>query len=257
MSAVTFETRGAVAYIRLSRPDALNAFNQEMFDELAAARDRFRDDPDLKVAIITGEGKRAFSAGVDLKSYSGGFGPEGSRNAPHPFQVEMAAGTDFSEKPLIAAIRGYCLGEGMHLALACDFRVCASDAIFALPEVALGMPQTWLSWQSVRTMGLPAALDFVLLAEKKDAAWALAHQLVHQVTLPGEELAAAEKIAERLCSMSFPALVLARRTLYRAFDQSYREMLDYALPLRAQVLATGESRTRASEVLGKNSSRQP
>ena len=254
MSVVKFEARGAVAYIKLNRPDALNAFTKEVFDELTSAKDKFLADPNLKVAIISGEGKRAFSAGIDLKSYSSDLESGGSRKIPHPIQIEFAAGPEFCEKPLIAAIRGYCLGEGMHLALACDFRVCASDAVFALPEVALGMAQTWLSWQCVRTMGMPAAVELCLLAEKKDAAWALAHQLVHQVTLPGEEMAAAERIAQRLCEMSFPAVVASKKTLYRSFELPYRELLDYAMPLRAQVLDTGEDRKRSREFAAKGSS---
>lgn len=254
MSVVKFETRGAVAHIKLNRPDALNAFTKEVFDELSSAKDRFLKDPNLKVAIISGEGKRAFSAGIDLKSYSSDLESGGSRKVPHPIQIEFAAGPEFCEKPLIAAIRGYCVGEGMHLALACDFRVCASDAVFALPEVALGMAQSWLSWQCVRTMGMPAAVELCMLAEKKDAAWALAHQLVHQVTLPGEELGAAEKIAERMCSLSFPALLATKKTLYRAFDLAYREFFDYAMPLRLQVLDSGEDRTRSRAFAATRSS---
>lgn len=243
MNEVKYDTCGAVAHIKLNRPDALNAFTRRMFDEVTAARDRFVQDPDLKVAIISGEGRRAFSAGIDLKAYSADLEGGGSRRIPHPIQVDMAKGPEFCEKPLIAAIRGYCFGEGMHLALACDFRVCASDSVFALPEVAFGMAQTWLSWQCVRTMGMPAAAELCLLAERKDAAWALAHHLVHQVTLPGEEMTAAERIAERLCNLSYPAVLATKRTLYRAFDLDYGQMLEYSMPLRARVLDMGDDRT--------------
>lgn len=247
MCIVKYEARGEVAYITLNRPEVLNAFLKETFDELLAAKERFRNDPTLKVAILNGEGTRAFSAGIDLKSYSADLEAGGSRKTPHPCQLDMAAGPEFCEKPLIAAIRGYCFGEGLHLALACDFRVCASDAVFALPEVALGMAHTWLSWQTVRTIGMPAAMVLCLLAEKQDAAWALAHQLVHEVTLPGQEMAAAERIAHRLCAMSQRGVVATKKTLYRSLECNYRQLMEYGLPLRAEVLDAGEDRERSRD----------
>ncbi len=247
MTAVVFEKQGAIAHIRLNRPDAMNAFTKDMFDELAAARDRLCQDPELKVGIICGTGPRAFSAGIDLKSYSADLEAGGTRKIPHPLQVDMARGPEFCAKPLIAAVRGYCIGEGMHLALACDFRVCASDAVFSLPEVALGMGQTWLSWQCLRVMGLTAATELCLLAEKKDAAWALSRQLVSEVALPGQEMAAATRIAERLCAMSWPAVLVTRQTLYRAWDMDYAQMWEYAKPLREAVLDSGDDRARARE----------
>ncbi len=247
MEVVTFEKQGSVALIRLNRPDSLNAFTRDVFDQLALARDRLAQDDELKVGILAGAGTRAFSAGIDLKSYSADLEAGGSRKIPHPLQVEMARGPRFSPKPLIAAIRGYCIGEGMHLALACDFRVCASDAVFALPEVALGMAQTWLSWQCVRVMGLPAATELCLLAEKKDATWARENRLVTQVTLPGEELAAARRIADRLCAMSWPAVMASRETLYRAWDMEYDPFWEYAKPLRDGVLDSGDDRRRSKD----------
>jgi len=252
MSDIVFEKRGEIAFIRINRPDALNTFTKPMFDDLANAKQQFLDDPALKVGVISGEGRRAFSAGIDLKAWSADLESGGSRKIPHPLQVEMATGSEFCEKPLIAAIRGYCIGEGMHLALACDFRVCASDAVFALPEVGLGIVQTWLSWQTVRTMGLPAAMELCLLAEKKDAAWALSRQLVHEVTLPGDEVAAAERIAKRLCEVNFAAVVASKKTLYKSADLNYRELLDYAMPLRAAVLDTGADRTQTHAFVNKH-----
>jgi E-phenylitaconyl-CoA hydratase len=251
MKVVKYETRGEVAYITLDRPEALNAFLPATFDQLLEAKERFRLDPALKVAIISGEGKRAFSAGIDLKSYSARLEEGGTHKSPHPCQMDMAAGPEFCEKPLIAAIRGYCFGEGLHLALACDFRVCASDAIFCLPEVAIGMAQTWLSWQTVRVIGLPAALDLCLLAEKRDAAWALSRQLVSEVTLPGEEMAAAERIALRLCAMGQRGVIASKKTIYRSLETNYRELMAYGLPLRNEVLDAGEDRERSRQFTQK------
>ena len=251
MDAVRFEARGAVAYITLNRPESLNTFNEALFHGLNGAIDRFRDDDNLKVAILSGEGKRAFSAGVDLKSESYAKGDEKVRKTPLMINF---VDQGYCNKPVIACIRGYCVGEGVHAALACDFRVCSSDAIFYVPEVAVGMALARLSWQCVRTIGLPAATELCLLCEKKDAGWALANHLVHKVTVPGEEMAAAEKIAERLCTMSMPAVQATKQTLNRAYEKTYQEMLEFGLPLRAAVLEAGDAGKRTQAFLNKTRS---
>lgn len=248
MSTVTFEARGEIARITLNRPDRLNTFNGAMFSELNAAIDRFRDDDTLKVAILAGAGERAFSAGVDLKAMQADLAEGRTNKVPHMIHF---VDQGYCNKPVIAAIRGYCVGEGVHAVLACDFRVCSSDAIFYVPEVAVGMALARLSWQCVRTIGLPAATELCLLCEKKDAEWALKHQLVHKVTEPGGEMAAAEKIAERLCTMSMPALQATKQTLNRAYEKTYQEMLEFGLPLRAQVLAAGDATARSQAFLNK------
>ncbi|WP_028601188.1 enoyl-CoA hydratase/isomerase family protein [Ottowia thiooxydans] len=237
MSAVIFEIEGSIAHIRLNRPEALNSFNLAMFQELNAAIDQFRNDKSLKVAVISGEGKRAFSAGVDLKAMKNSLAGEF-----HDSDYEIPfAEPGYLDKPVVAAIRGWCVGEGMHLALACDFRVCASDAIFSVPEVAVGMPLIRLSSQCVRALGLPAAVELCFLGEKKDAAWALAHQLVHRVSLPGEELGEAMRIAKRLCDMSAPALQLTKKTLYKSLDHSYGDVYKFGIPLRQEVFRAGDA----------------
>lgn len=239
MQAVLFDTDAGIARITLNRPEALNAFDPAMFDELNAAIDRFRGDPALKVAVVSGAGKRAFSAGVDLKNLSGALGEGALRDSEYEIRF---AEPGYLDKPIIAAIRGWCVGEGVHVALACDMRVCASDAVFSVPEVAVGMPLIRLSSQCVRAIGLPAAIDLCFLGEKKDAAWALKHQLVHRVVLPGEELEAALQIAASLCRMSMPALRLTKQTMYKALDLAYREVYEFGLPLRKEIFSSGEVR---------------
>lgn len=251
MSTVQFETRGPVAYIRLDRPE-MNPFNAQMFVDLNAAVDRFQADDTLRVAIVGGTGKRAFSAGIDLKDL--GHSLSGDELPKTPKLIHMAQ-PGYLDKPVIAAIRGYCVGEGLHLALACDFRVCASDAIFAAPEVAVGIPLIRLASQAVQTIGLPAAIELCYLGEKKDAAWALAHQLVHRVVLPGEEIAEAEKIAKRLCEVSFPALRATKRTVWKSLEMSYDEVFAFGLPLREQVMASGDAKRASSAFVESRTTR--
>jgi enoyl-CoA hydratase/carnithine racemase len=240
---LVYEARDGIAWIRLNRPEALNAINPEMLDALNEAIDRYRDDPGLKAAVISGEGGRAFSAGVDLKAYSARLAA--GQSSQQTMNIIRFADPGYCSKPVVAAIRGWCVGMGLHLALACDFRVCADDAVFLLPETSLGISLTRLSWQCVRTMGLPAALELGLLAEKKNADWALARQLVHRVAPAGQELAEAERIARRLCEVSLPAVQATRTTMYQAFDLTYPENYEFSMGLRNAVLDQGQDRESA------------
>ena len=240
MSEIEFETRGAVAWIKLNRPEVINAFNAELLNGLNAAIDRYRDDDTLKVAVIHGAGERGFSAGVDLKAYAASLS-EG-RTSQEQMNIIRFADPEYCGKPVVAAIHGWCVGMGLHLALACDIRVCASDARFALPEVSIGISVTRLSWQCVHVMGLPAALELGLLAEKKDAQWALSNRLVHRVVPVGEELAEAGRLAQRLSQMDAQAVRVSRQTMYKSLEMNYAQMLKYSLPLRNAVLEGGQDR---------------
>jgi enoyl-CoA hydratase/carnithine racemase len=247
MTTVIYEVRGQIVHIRLDRPKALNAFDTAMFADYNAAIERFRDDDGVRVAIVSGNGSRAFSAGVDLKDIGRSLGEDGPRA---PKMIDMAS-PGYLDKPIIAAIRGYCIGEGLHVALACDFRVCSSDSIFWVPEVAVGMPLIRLTSQAVNTIGLPAALELCCLAEKKDAAWALHQRLVHRVVLPGEELAEAERIAARLCQVSFAALRVTKQTAWKALEASYEDVFRFGMTLREAALATGDAKAAATSFTGE------
>lgn len=240
---LVYEAREGIAWIRLNRPEALNAINPEMLEALNEAIDRYRDDPDLKAAVITGAGGRAFSAGVDLKAYSARLAA--GQSSQQTLNIIRFADPGYCPKPVVAAIRGWCVGMGLHLALACDFRVCSDDAVFLLPETSLGISLTRLSWQCVRTIGLPAALELGLLAEKKNADWALSRGLVHSVAPAGQELAAAGRIARRLREVSQSAVQVTRTTMYQAFDLTYPENFEFSMALRNAVLDEGQDRASA------------
>lgn len=249
---VLYEARERIAWIRLNRPRSLNAINGEMLDALNDAIDQFRADPELKAAVISGEGERAFSAGVDLRAYSARLAA--GQPSQETLNIIRFADPGYCPKPVVAAIRGWCIGMGLHLALSCDFRVCAEDAVFQLPETELGMALTRLSWQCVRIMGLPAALELGVLAERKGAHWALAHGLVHHVTPAGEEMALAERIARRLCELSMPAVQATRATMHKAFDLSYAEHFEYSMAQRNAVLDQGQDRASADAFAARHRS---
>jgi E-phenylitaconyl-CoA hydratase len=229
MNCILFERTGKIAHIRLNRPDVMNAFSAQMLNEFNEALESFRTDDTLHVAIISGEGGRAFSTGRDLKD----------KTAPRPgLNISDA---EYCDKPMIAAIRGYCIGQGLGVAVSCDLRVASTDAVFSLPEVPHGMVLTGLGALVVRTIGLQAALEFSLLGEKKDAVWALNAGLVHRLVEPGTELAVAETMAERLAGMDLSAMRVSKRALYKAAEASYKELLAFSEPLRQQVLDARKS----------------
>ena len=133
---IVYEKRGRIAYLTINRPDRLNALHPPANGEMRDAMTDFRDDPDAWVAIITGAGERAFSAGNDLKYTA----ERGRRSRPVGSAPFGGITSDFEcWKPIIAAVNGFALGGGLELALACDIIVAADHAEVGLPEVRVGL----------------------------------------------------------------------------------------------------------------------
>ncbi len=137
MPAVLYEKRDRIAFITLNRPEVLNAFNREMHQELREAWLDFREDDDLWVAVVAAAGDRAFSAGADVKQMGQQAAQQQEQRVRRSFW-ETWFGDDLQSglevwKPTIAAINGYCLGEGLTLILACDFRIASERASFGFP----------------------------------------------------------------------------------------------------------------------------
>ena len=167
----------------------------------AANSKPFRTNDELWVAILTGGGGRAFSTGNDLRAMSNaqasGKNTVSAAFSPTPFG---GITRDFvCWKPIIAAIRGYCLAGGLEVALACDFRIASDDSKFGMPEVSRGLVAGGSGTQRLaRIVGLPAALEILLTGKRVDAAWALAKNLVNEV-VPGDQvLTRARQLAEQI-----------------------------------------------------------
>ncbi|MGB2800682.1 MAG: enoyl-CoA hydratase-related protein, partial [Dehalococcoidia bacterium] len=133
MSYIIYEKKGHIAYITLNRPERLNALGSELSQQLQEAEFDFAQDDDLWVAIYTGAGDRAFSAGFDLKE-GAERGSEGQRRQPG-----RGSGPIELVKPTIAAVNGIAYGGGFELAQRCDIRICSENAMFAMPEVKRGL----------------------------------------------------------------------------------------------------------------------
>ncbi|OZV73763.1 enoyl-CoA hydratase [Micromonospora echinospora] len=188
---VRYEKRGRVAYVTLNRPHVLNAMDLRTHEELGRVWDDFEADDELWVAVLTGAGDRAFSTGQDLKERAdrdrAGSGPTTFGSRGQPGWPRLTERFELS-KPVVARVRGYALGGGFELALACDVVVASEDAVFALPEARLGLVAgAGGVFRLARQLPLKTAMGHLLTGRRLDArrAWQLG--LVNDV-VPADEL---------------------------------------------------------------------
>ena len=246
MSTVLYEVRGRTAIITLNRPEAMNAINREVARGLAEAFQDFRNDDESRVAIVTGAGDRAFSAGADLKEMSQRFdrAAQGERRDPFwgPGTVTLFRGLEMW-KPIIAAVNGYCLAGGLELALACDIRVAAEHATFALTEVSRGIiPAGGGTQRLPRAVPLGIALEMLFTGDRIDAREACRIGLVNRVVPLADLMPAAEALARRICQNA----PLSVRAIKEAALRGLNVPLDQGLRIEAFlariILTTEDSR---------------
>ncbi|MPZ24495.1 MAG: enoyl-CoA hydratase/isomerase family protein [Dehalococcoidia bacterium] len=163
-----FDIRDKVAYLTLNRPEALNAMDPETIRELSTAWQEVRDNNDIWIAVVRGAGDRAFSAGMDVKKTIT-RSPKRA-NFYNSQRLPMLERGLQVNKPVIAAIYGYCLGGGVTLALACDIRIASDDAVFGLPEIKRGVfPSEGATWRLPRQIPWAVAMEMLLLGDNIDA----------------------------------------------------------------------------------------
>src|SRR5436190_13552747 len=194
--AVLYELDGHVATITYNRPDALNAINRHLRDDLNAAFARFRDEEEAWVAIVTGAG-RAFCVGADMKDGEGSTGTFAGTFWEKPTINSFESGWEIF-KPVIAAVNGYCLGYGLTLATWCDFVIASDRAEFGFPEVRLGVPTIVGAIRLPERIGWQYAMELLLTGDRIDAHRALEMGLVARVVAPTELMTAARALADRL-----------------------------------------------------------
>lgn len=217
LTTVEYEKRGHIAHVALNRPDKLNAMNQTMHEELGRIWDDFQQDPALRVAILSGNG-RCFSAGADL---SGGAPTHYRYTGDYP-DITRA---NRVYKPIVSALHSHVVGYGMWIALDADIRIAVPDTSFWLPEPQWGIATIPAAWFP-RMMPWAIASELLLLAERVDAKRAYEVGLINKIVPADQLMAEAEKAAERLSSLS-PAAVQGMKELmvrggnldYAALDQ--------------------------------------
>jgi len=230
---ILFEKRQEVAWITFNRPHVHNAINLRMRDELWETFLAVRDDPDVAVAVLAGAGDEAFSAGADLSEFGTAPSYIQARNAR--MERDLWGLALNLEKPLIAAIHGYALGAGLELALACDLRIAAPNAVLGFPEVERGyIPVAGGTQELPRLLRLGPALEMLVSGEAIGAQEALRLGLVHRV-VPAPDLAAeAERLAFSLAARSPAAVRATKRALKAGMELS----LERGLALEAALGAT-------------------
>lgn len=226
---VLYEKKGEVAYVTLNRPQVKNAIDLEAHHRLWEIWTDFRDDPKLRVAILTGAGD-AFCSGADLGSmvseWTGADAGLARKRLPDGFAGGITRGIHRLYKPIIAACQGWVLGGGMELALACDIRIAADDARFGFFDLKRGFHSSDGGIvRLVNICGTGIALEMVLTGGPITAQRALAVNLVSQ-TVPGDELlAAAEAMASRILTNDRRAVESAKETVFEVIGRTLDDQL--------------------------------
>lgn len=198
-SNLRLEKRPPLAILTIDRPKALNALNAAVFAELSAALDEVAADASVRVILLTGEGDRAFAAGADIRELSSVAPEEGQAISLRGQGILRRMET--MGKPVIACIRGFALGGGCELAMACTFRIAADDARLGLPEAKLGLvPGYGGSQRLPRLVGRGMALKLLLTGAPADAAEALRIGLVDEVVPAAELRSRAEALAGQIAA---------------------------------------------------------
>jgi enoyl-CoA hydratase/carnithine racemase len=248
MPSILYEQQDRVVTITINRPEAMNAIDPETHHALVEAWTRFRDDESAWVAILTGAGDRAFSAGADLKkmipaAFAGGRGYNPADHTAYGLGG-ITRGLEIF-KPMIAAVNGFCLAGGLEQALACDIRIAASHARFGLTEVRWAiMPGAGGTQRLPRVVGLTKALEMILIAEPIDAGEAYRIGLVNAVVPPAELMPAARAMAATLCARGPLALRAAKEAVIRGLS------LPLADGLRLEAFLSGTLRFTEDAVEG-------
>ena len=238
-AAVRASVRGAVLEIVIDRPKA-NAIDRATSLELYDAFARLRDDPDLRVGLLTGAGERFFSAGWDLKAAASGaedpssdFGPGGFAGLTEMFDLD---------KPVVAAVNGLAAGGGFEMVLACDLIVAADHAELFLPELSLGIvPDAGGAQRLPRRLPWFVAMDLLLTSRRMGAEEAARWGLVRSVVPASELMDEARGLADRIAACPAPAVQatkeIARRGEGLTVEEQFAAMAAGDWPAYARALA--------------------
>ena len=226
-----YDKRGRVAWITLDRPEVLNAMDLRMHEELAAVWDDFEADDSVWVGVLSGAGGRAFCVGQDLKELAarqaaGLAEPSSFGSRGKPGWPRLTERFELS-KPLVAKVRGYALGGGFELALACDLIIAADDAEFGLPEAALGLiPGAGGVFRLVRQIPYRVALGHLMTGRRLGAARAFELGLVNDVVPAAELDARVEDWVADLLACAPLAVRAIKQAAARSVDLPLPEAFD-------------------------------
>jgi enoyl-CoA hydratase len=236
---ILVETQGKVGLMRLNRPKALNALNDQLMDELGSALLEFDADENIGCMVITGS-EKAFAAGADIGAMAG-------YNYMDVYKADFIT-RNWEQirrvrKPVIAAVSGFALGGGCELALMCDFVIAADTAKFGQPEVKLGtMPGAGGTQRLPRAVSKSKAMDMCLTARMMDAAEAERAGLVSRVVPANKLIEEAMAAAATIAAMSLPVIMMIKESVNRAYETTLAEGVQFERRLFHSTFATEDQK---------------
>jgi enoyl-CoA hydratase len=236
-SSVKYEIDDGIVVLTIDRPEKLNALDNEVLLELNDRVDQALEDEDAQAIVITGAGPKSFVAGADISMLVEQGVMDGRENAHLGQQVFHEI--ENCMMPVIAAVNGFALGGGCELALACDFRYAATNAIFGLPEVSLGIIPGYGGTQRLpRLIGVGPALELIMTGNKIDAQEAYRLGLVNRVCEPEQLLDECKKTARKIASQGPIAVRTAKEVVRRGADMTIEEGLSLEADLFGMLSST-------------------
>ncbi len=245
--SVLLEVDDHVALLTLNRPESMNAMNASLSRGLSAGLTRIDEDPEIRVGIITGNG-RAFCAGADLKERARGGDSGAGWHSVEAYLDGYGRPPQPTMKPLIAAINGHALAGGFELALRCDLLIASNNATFGLPEIVHGFfPGGGGPQRLPRTIPRAVAMEMILTGDPIDAETALRCGLVSRVVTPDELLPTVKQIAARIAEHNPLALRAVKEVTDGSDDMTLQQALRFGSALRWIVGQTDEAKGGAQK----------
>jgi len=240
--AILYEKKDKIASITINRPEAMNAMDPDTYREISEALIDVGSDPEVWVAIITGTGDKAFSAGADLKRMHQGGGESSMATIWNPTKVPRFDQGFQIWKPVIAAVNGYCLAGGFELAMACDIRIASEHASFGAPEVRWSILHGYGALRLPKAIPLSSAMEILLLGDRIDAQEAYRIGIVSRVVPHKELIPTAEKMARRICENGPLAVRATKEIAIRGMNTTLDEGLRLYALLNRMIHETEDAR---------------
>jgi enoyl-CoA hydratase len=243
--SISFEKEDNIAIITFNRPDAMNALNNQTRAEFAAAVAEVAADNEMKVLILTGSGK-AFVAGSDIKEFS--------QTTPYVAHNIRRLGemVEKLEKPVVAAVNGFCLGGGNEIAMACDIIIASEKAKFGQPEINIGIiPGGGATQRLPRLIGVGRAKELIYTGDFISAEEAYRLGLVNRVVPADQLMSAAKELAKKIAAKSAAALKLAKTAINRGMQTNLESGLKYEYELYSLALSLEDKAEGVSAFLEK------
>jgi enoyl-CoA hydratase/carnithine racemase len=241
---------GPLAIVTLTNPP-LNVLHPQMVAELDACFTGLATDPEVVVAIVTGEGERAFCAGFDIKEFPNLMAPGGAERLARALHAGLGKIAHLG-KPTLAAVNGLALGGGLELSMACDIRIVAANAQLGQPEIKLGLfPGAGGTQRLPRLVGAGMAKELMYTGDPIDAEAAYRIGLANKVVPAGEALAAARQMGQSIAGMAGVALRYIQEAVNRGLDTTLDAGLQIEADLFAKVFQTEDVREGVEAFINK------